>query len=444
MKKMITNIETRKLISNISMSVAIKGGSLIIALLSTPLYIKYFNDDIALGLWFTLYSMLSWMLNFDLGIGNGLRNKLAVALSKNDKKRAGSLIFSSYLMSLIFLLLVFCIYLIFHQNINWYSILNIAPEYQEMNQLIHAIDIVVISILLQMLLRTINYIYYAEQKPNVNNFTALVTSITIVLYLIFAELFARCGSIVEIAYVNLAAVNVPLIVVTIAYIIKNNYLIKEKFIVNRKTINSVLGLGLKFFYVQIVYMVVASSNEFFINYCCSSADVVEYSIYNRLFTIIGMAVGVLVVPVWSAITKAIAEKKYEWIKKMYFSLILVGLASVIFNAVLGVLSQVVFNIWLGGETRIVNYTIVWFFAFYGAAISMTSILSAFANGMGKIGVQALCYSIIALIKIVFANSVTSTFGWVGVIMISTIGLWIFVIIQYIVTYKEIKKYRNIR
>lgn len=51
--------ETRQLLINIFLSVVIKGGSLLVSLISTPNYFRYLDDNIVLGLWFTLYSMLS-------------------------------------------------------------------------------------------------------------------------------------------------------------------------------------------------------------------------------------------------------------------------------------------------------------------------------------------------------------------------------------------------
>ena len=46
--------ETKLLIKNIALSIGIKGGALIISLISTPLYLRYFEDNVVLGLWFTL------------------------------------------------------------------------------------------------------------------------------------------------------------------------------------------------------------------------------------------------------------------------------------------------------------------------------------------------------------------------------------------------------
>lgn len=84
LKKIINNENNRVILSNALGSLFIKGGALIISLLTMPAYIKYFNNQETLGLWFTILSVLMWVLAFDLGIGNGLRNHLVYALANKD------------------------------------------------------------------------------------------------------------------------------------------------------------------------------------------------------------------------------------------------------------------------------------------------------------------------------------------------------------------------
>ena len=64
-------------LKNIISSFAIKGWSAIVALLMVPLTLKclgaYQN-----GVWLTISSLLMWIDQMDIGLGNGLRNRLAV------------------------------------------------------------------------------------------------------------------------------------------------------------------------------------------------------------------------------------------------------------------------------------------------------------------------------------------------------------------------------
>ena len=91
------NENTVNVLKNIANAVVIKGGGIIVGLLTTPAYMDYFSKNEILGIWFTILSVVTWMLNFDLGIGNGLRNRLVEEFAcSNDQKIIKCLISSAY------------------------------------------------------------------------------------------------------------------------------------------------------------------------------------------------------------------------------------------------------------------------------------------------------------------------------------------------------------
>ena len=89
----IKNSEQRSqlLIKNIAASFVIKGWSLIVQLLLVPVALNCLTIY-EYGLWLTLSSVITWMDNFDIGLSNGLRNKLAEAIAHNDLRLAKELI----------------------------------------------------------------------------------------------------------------------------------------------------------------------------------------------------------------------------------------------------------------------------------------------------------------------------------------------------------------
>lgn len=80
---------TKIVIRNTFYAFVIKGIALAISFFSTPAFIRYFDNNEVLGLWYTLLSILTWFLSFDLGIGNGIRNHLVVAITEKKKKTSG-------------------------------------------------------------------------------------------------------------------------------------------------------------------------------------------------------------------------------------------------------------------------------------------------------------------------------------------------------------------
>ena len=73
-----------------------KGISIILSLVYVPIVLNYLGDY-KYGVWASVLSIISWISYFDLGIGNGLRNRLSEALaSDNPKTDAKTLISSAY------------------------------------------------------------------------------------------------------------------------------------------------------------------------------------------------------------------------------------------------------------------------------------------------------------------------------------------------------------
>ena len=91
-KKLLRDKDERNLLINIGLAFAVKGVAMLISLFSMPLYIKYFDNNEALGLWYTILSMLTWIAICDLGLGNGLRNRLTEALAVGDSKKSKELV----------------------------------------------------------------------------------------------------------------------------------------------------------------------------------------------------------------------------------------------------------------------------------------------------------------------------------------------------------------
>src|SRR6476646_9497261 len=90
----------------------IRGCSIAISFILVPLTIRYVNPT-QYGIWLTLSSIVAWFSFFDIGFGNGLRNKFAEAIAKGDTELAKIYISTTYaILSIVIsciLILFFCI-----------------------------------------------------------------------------------------------------------------------------------------------------------------------------------------------------------------------------------------------------------------------------------------------------------------------------------------------
>lgn len=111
---------------NIAISFFIKGASIVIGLLLVPMTINYVSS-MQYGIWLTISSLIGWMSFFDIGMGNGLRNKLAESLALNEFQLAKIYVSTTYACLLIISLGLFVFFCFLNPYIDWQTFLNI-PE----------------------------------------------------------------------------------------------------------------------------------------------------------------------------------------------------------------------------------------------------------------------------------------------------------------------------
>ena len=82
---------------NIALSFLIKGWSGVVTLLLVPVTLHCLGEY-KNGLWLTISSMLIWIDNLDIGLGNGLRNQLATYLAHGDNQKAREAVTCTFIM----------------------------------------------------------------------------------------------------------------------------------------------------------------------------------------------------------------------------------------------------------------------------------------------------------------------------------------------------------
>ena len=105
----ISATRTKSIKKNVIVMMLIKGLSMLISFLYVPLLYNTF-DTTSYGVWLTLTSLVSWVAMFDVGLGNGLRNKLAESLAQGDNVLAKKYVSTAYVYITI---LVSCLIIVF-------------------------------------------------------------------------------------------------------------------------------------------------------------------------------------------------------------------------------------------------------------------------------------------------------------------------------------------
>lgn len=419
----------------------VKGCALFVTLYTLPSYIKFFNNDEVLGLWFTILSLLNWILNFDLGIGNGLRNHLSTAISLGNKEDVKRYISSAYISigAIVTVLSVIFPFVIYKVDLN--NLLSIEKTEISPKALYITAVIVFVGVMVQFWLKLINSVLYALQKSSVNNFLVLCTNVMILVVAVVFPSGTNDRNIIVMAIVHAVAVALPLIVATVSVFAKKlRYAIPRIKYFSKEHGKKVLSLGGIFFFIQIAYMIIMSTNEFLITKTSGNADVVDYQAYYKLFSLASTVFALALTPLWSVITKAKAENNIGWIKSTYKKFMLLGGVFCLGEFGLVVLMEPLMKIWLGADSLPeISYFSGIMCALLGCAMIMNGVFSNIANGTGELKVQAVCFGIGAVLKIPLSYILVSLSGsWNGVVLANIICMGIYCIIQPISLIKYFK------
>lgn len=429
--KHINGEKDKQIAINMLGAFGIKGGALFISLFTMPAYIRYFDNQIVLGLWFTILSVMSWILSFDFGIGNGLRNKLVCSMVKEDKQEVKAYISSAYVIIGGIVLLATFFGFVVSGFIDWNIVFNISKDIIPEETMLFAVRCVFFGVILQFLLRLISSILYAMQRSALTNLISLITSILQLTFVLLSPSYNIETNLKMLALIFVACVNIPLIVATIIVFRTElkNCAPSFRFFEKSKAM-SILSLGGVFFWNQIMYMIIVTTNEFLISHFSGPEFVVEYQIYNKLFTVVGSLFMLALSPIWSAITKAFNEKDVVWLNKTYRLLNYMVLFAVFCEFLIIIFLQMVINIWLGGNAITVNYIFAIVFALFGSIFIYQSVLSTMVCGMGKMKLQAICYTIGVILKFSIISFGIKIFdSWIIVIIANSIILLPYCILQ---------------
>lgn len=414
---------------------------MLLSLLSMPLYLRFFDDNIVLGLWFTILSVLNWILNFDLGIGNGLRNNLTEAIVVHDYKKCKSLISSAYFMLGALSIVVYIICIVASLFINWNSFFNVSTELVSNRELTIDIVIVLSGIIISFLLRIVNSIIYALQKPAINNFIHLLTSVFIVCFLVIAPSRTVEQNLRNISLAYSLIINIPLLLVTVLVFTKS--ILKDckphPSYISKTASKSVMSLGIVFLMLQILYMIITVTNEWFIGKFFGTQYCVDYQVYYRIFSIFSTIFTLALTPLWSAITAAKASKNYNWIKKLVRLLYLIVLAFSILQVLVIPFLQEIVNFWLKDNAIAIDKTHSLIFCIYSIMFLWVGVQSTIVSGLGRLKVQLIWYTFAVFFKIAFIIILSRIGGsWIIVILGTILGLVPYSIIQPLRIKKEIK------
>ena len=401
---------------NILASFVIKGLSIGISLVLVPLTINYVNPS-RYGVWLTLSSMVSWFSFFDIGFGNGLRNKFAEARARGEDELAKIYVSTTYAILSIIIVTVLILFIFINPYLNWPKILNTIPDMAGELSILAAI--VFVFFCLRFIFQLLTTVLTANQEPAKASFFDFLGNF-FSLVIIFLLTKTTAGNLI---YLGTVLSFVPVLVLIIAsfWYFSRDY---KKFAPSFKFIKlgyarNLMSIGIKFFIIQIAALVLFNTNNIIITQLFGPEEVTTFNIAFKLFSVVTMIFFIIATPLWSAFTDAYVKNDFEWIKTVLSKMRKIWYLLILFSIMLLVASPLIYRLWIGDSVK-VPFALSMAMCSYVIVYIWQTIHVFFLNGIGRIKLQLYLVIVTGLLNIPLAIFLGKKIGLVGVTLTSTL------------------------
>ena len=430
----ITSDRTKNIIKHMGWSALYKGGSIIINFLLVPLAIGYLESE-SYGVWLTLSSFIGWFSFFDLGLGNGLRNKFAEAKANGDDQLAKIYVSNAYFSIGAIAALFIALFLVAGVFLDWAVVFNTQSVLGEELKIL--MPLVASFFGLQLIFKLIVTLYTADQQHSVQGkFDFLVKLIVLIIVWLLTK--TTVGSLLIFGIVLSAAPVILLILFNITAFSGRYKVYKPAlYLWKKKYVKDILHVGVSFFIVQIAAIVLYTTDNFIITSLFGPAEVVPYTIAYKYYTVLLMVFSIGISPYWSSFTEAYANNDRAWIKTSVKNIGRLWLLIPVALVVMLLLSNWFFNFWVGNAVS-VSFSLSLSMMLYVLLFTYQLIYVQFINGLGKIRLQ-LVISVISIIiniplSIVLAKNLD--LGLSGVILATSVSL-LFSVVLFPIQYRKL-------
>lgn len=385
---------SKAILRNIAISIGTKVANVIASLLIIPLTIDFLNPQIN-GIWMTISVVVGWMVFFNLGLSNGLRNRFAEAKSRGDIALARAYVSTTYFAITLIIIGVFGCFIVFNNLANWSVLLHIDALYEE--ELHHVFTILGAFTCLNIVASIFGSIVSADQKPGIESIIICVGQYISLLVIFLLTRFAESSlTTLSLYYSGIPALT--MLGASFLFFRFSRYKVYSPSIrtIRVSLIKDLLSLGAQFFIIYLCLIAIFQITNLIIIREINEISVTQYNVVNRYFNIVYMVAVIVITPFWSAFTDAYTQKDFDWMKRMIRKLELYGILSSIAGFGLLILSPWAYQFWLQGRIDIpFSLSVAMFFLIICQIFGQ--IYMNLLNGIGTIRMQLLIYVVCAIL-----------------------------------------------
>lgn len=404
--------------------------SITLDLLSTKIY----------GVWITLYTTISWLSFFDLGLGNGMRNLFAVNRAIGNQEKNKQLVSTSYIivLGIALILLIVGLPFVYYADIaRFFNISDIAiPDLR------CVLSLLVVVTSLQLITKLINSIFLADQKPALSSLIDC-SGVVCSLLLLFILKDWLAGSLFNLALIITIPTFVISFIVTLFAFNKNYRKLKPSLkCFNLKISNKLINLGLRFFLIQLSALIILQGSNIIILKFIGAEEVSVFSLVYKYFNVIVTIFTLVLTPYWSFFTDSYAKNNYNQLKQGFKQLLISWLAISLVGVVMWIALPFSFKIWLNQELDIPAYLPVSLLLF-SVFSNLGSVFIYFLNGTSSyLNFQLAIVLVFAVLLYPLSAYLLPTYGVLGVVFTMFFANSYGVLFAPYLSYKVLKRMKS--
>ena len=404
--------------------------SITLDLLSTKIY----------GVWITLYTTISWLSFFDLGLGNGMRNLFAVNRAVGNQEKNKQLVSTSYIivLGIALILLIVGLPFVYYADIaRFFNISDIAiPDLR------CVLSLLVVVTSLQLITKLINSIFLADQKPALSSLIDC-SGVVCSLLLLFILKDRLVGSLFNLALIITLPTFIISFIVTLFAFNKNYRKLKPSLkCFNLKISNKLINLGLRFFLIQLSALIILQGSNIIILKFIGAEEVSVFSLVYKYFNVIVTIFTLVLTPYWSFFTDSYAKNNYNQLKQGFKQLLISWLAISMVGVVMWIALPFSFKIWLNQELDIPVYLPVSLLLF-SIFSNLGSVFIYFLNGTSSyLNFQLAIVLAFAALLYPLSAYLLPTYGVLGVVFTMFFANSYGVLFAPYLSYKVLKRMKS--
>jgi O-antigen/teichoic acid export membrane protein len=401
---------------NVFYSFLIRGLGILTIFLLTRLTLHYVDAG-QYGIWLTISALVNWINTFDIGLGHGLRNKMAHSVALNERDNIVKYVSTTFAMLFLIASAAFIVFAVVGSFFNWNELLNVTKT---VSYSIWPIIIITLGIFCaQFFLQPIHSILIATHQQFKSSLLILFGQLLTLIIVCLLILFAKSSLLILVIVIGGSPV--------LVYLLANIYFFSTSLkqyaprfgAIDMSSAKSLMGTGSMFFFIQLGGLVLFETDNIIITNILGPQDVTSFNLSFRYLSLAQILFSIAIAPYWSAFTDAYAKKDMLWIrssiKKMW--LLFWGISTL--AVVLLFISPLFYKLWLG-DTVSIPFLLTLMMTIYVIVGSWQAIYISILNGIGKLKVQLIMVIVTALLNIPLSIILLKWIGIAGTVLANVI------------------------